>query len=70
VTYQDRHSCKRQEAKGGIDNQFLITGFSINPMEGEKGEGSGEVGRGERREGSREVGRGGSRKKIVVPPYC
>ena len=51
-----------QEAKGRIDNQFLITGFGINPMEGERGE--------EKGEGSGEVGRGGSGKKIVVPPYC
>ena len=29
LTYQDRHSCKRQEAKGRINNQFLITGFRI-----------------------------------------
>ncbi len=32
-------SAERQEAKGRINNQFLITGFSINPMEGEKGVG-------------------------------
>ena len=29
LTYQDRYSCKRQEAKGRINNQFLITWFSI-----------------------------------------
>ncbi|MDJ0540274.1 MAG: hypothetical protein PX481_16650, partial [Microcystis sp. M53603_WE2] len=44
----------------------------LDPMEGEWGEGRWEMGEGrwEMGDGTGEMGVGGSRKKIVVPPYC